>query len=55
MPSDVISALTAQNTQVSAGQLGALPATGGQQLNATITSRSKLQTVRRVQQHRAEA
>jgi hydrophobe/amphiphile efflux-1 (HAE1) family protein len=44
MPSDVISALTAQNTQVSAGQLGALPATGGQQLNATITSRSKLQT-----------
>ncbi|MDB5930784.1 MAG: hydrophobe/amphiphile efflux family transporter, partial [Polaromonas sp.] len=45
MPSDVSSALTAQNTQVSAGQLGALPATAGQQLNATITSRSKLQSV----------
>ena len=45
IPSDVSSALTAQNTQVSAGQLGALPATAGQQLNATITSRSKLQSV----------
>ncbi|CAN5217888.1 efflux RND transporter permease subunit [soil metagenome] len=45
MPSDVNSALTAQNAQVSAGQLGALPATSTQQLNATITARSKLQTV----------
>ena len=45
IPSDVNSALTAQNAQVSAGQLGALPAVSGQQLNATITARSKLQTV----------
>ncbi|MDO9405491.1 MAG: efflux RND transporter permease subunit [Polaromonas sp.] len=45
MPSDVNSAITAQNAQVSAGQLGALPATAGQQLNATITARSKLQSV----------
>ncbi|RZI94726.1 MAG: efflux RND transporter permease subunit [Variovorax sp.] len=45
MPSDVGSAITAQNAQVSAGQLGALPATSQQQLNATITARSKLQTV----------
>ncbi|MGJ7545070.1 efflux RND transporter permease subunit [Variovorax sp. LT1R16] len=45
MPSDVNSALQAQNAQVSAGQLGALPATGTQQLNATITARSKLKTV----------
>jgi hydrophobe/amphiphile efflux-1 (HAE1) family protein len=45
MPSDVNTALTAQNTQVSAGQLGALPAVPGQSLNATITARSKLQTV----------
>ena len=45
MPSDVNSAITAQNAQVSAGQLGALPATSQQQLNATITARSKLQTV----------
>lgn len=45
MPSDVNSALEAQNTEVSAGQLGALPASAGQQLNATISARSKLQTV----------
>ena len=45
MPSDVNAAVTAQNAQVSAGQLGALPATSQQQLNATITARSKLQTV----------
>jgi len=44
MPSDVNSALVAQNAQVSAGQLGALPATSQQQLNATITARSKLRT-----------
>jgi multidrug efflux pump subunit AcrB len=44
MPSDVTAAINAQNTQVSAGQLGALPAVGEQQLNATITARSKLQT-----------
>jgi hydrophobe/amphiphile efflux-1 (HAE1) family protein len=45
MPSDIDSALTAQNTQVSAGQLGALPAKAGQQINVTITARSKLRTV----------
>jgi len=44
MPSDVITALEAQNTEVSAGQLGALPAVSKQQLNATISARSKLQT-----------
>ena len=45
MPSDLIAALNAQNAQVSAGQLGALPAVPDQQLNATITARTKLQTV----------
>jgi HAE1 family hydrophobic/amphiphilic exporter-1 len=45
MPSDLIAALNAQNAQVSAGQLGALPAVPGQQLNATITARTKLKTV----------
>jgi HAE1 family hydrophobic/amphiphilic exporter-1 len=45
MPSDVRSAVMAQNAQVSAGQLGALPAVGEQQLSATITARSKLRTV----------
>jgi len=44
MPSDVSNAITAQNAQVSAGQVGGLPATPGQQLNVTITARSKLQT-----------
>ncbi|MFT4240901.1 MAG: efflux RND transporter permease subunit [Acidovorax sp.] len=45
MPSDVITALNNQNAQVSAGQLGALPALPGQMLNATISARTKLQTV----------
>ncbi len=44
MPGDVETAITAQNTQVSAGQLGGLPAVAGQQLNATITAKSRLQT-----------
>ncbi len=41
---DVIAALQAQNTQVSAGQFGGSPANQGQQLNATITARTLLQT-----------
>ncbi|OCR22601.1 multidrug transporter [Pseudomonas syringae] len=45
MPSDISAALEAQNTEVSVGQLGSLPARAGQQLNATISARSKLQTV----------
>ncbi|MFM9916677.1 MAG: efflux RND transporter permease subunit [Rhizobacter sp.] len=44
MPSDLRSAIQAQNTEVSAGQIGALPAPPGQRLTATITARSKLQT-----------
>ncbi|MCE1225245.1 MAG: efflux RND transporter permease subunit [Geobacteraceae bacterium] len=42
--SDVITALQAQNAQVSAGQFGGTPANIGQQLNATITARTLLQT-----------
>ncbi len=41
---DVTAALQAQNAQVSAGQFGGTPATAGQQLNATITARTLLQT-----------
>jgi len=41
---DVIAAVQAQNAQVSAGQFGGLPAAKGQQLNATITARTLLQT-----------
>lgn len=43
-PSDVITAIRAQNTQVSAGQLGGTPATPGTMLNATISAQSRLQT-----------
>lgn len=42
---DVIAAVQAQNAQVSAGQFGGAPATPGQQLNATITARTLLQSV----------
>ena len=41
-PTDVITAIRAQNTQVSAGQLGGLPAVKGTALNATITAQSRL-------------
>jgi multidrug efflux pump len=41
---DVIAAVQAQNAQVSAGQFGGNPAPPGQQLNATITARTLLQT-----------
>ncbi len=41
---DVIAALQAQNAQVSAGQFGGNPASPGQQLNATITARTLLET-----------
>ena len=44
-PLDVQSALAVQNTDVSAGQFGALPAKPDQMLNATITARSLLQSV----------
>ncbi|PZU92228.1 MAG: hydrophobe/amphiphile efflux-1 family RND transporter [Chelatococcus sp.] len=44
MPSDVIGAIQAQNVQISAGQLGGLPQSKGQQLNATVTALSRLQT-----------
>ena len=43
-PADVTSALQAQNTQVSAGSVGAAPALAGQQVQATVTAQSRLQT-----------
>ena len=39
---DVTTAITAQNAQVSAGQLGGLPSKPGQQLNATIVAQTRL-------------
>ena len=50
MPSDVTSAIEAQNTQVSSGKLGALPSGGDQQLTATVMSRSRLQTAEQFRQ-----
>ena len=43
-PGDVIAALRAQNPRVSEGNFGGIPASQGQQLNATITARTLLQT-----------
>ena len=42
----VISAITAQNSEVAAGDVGGLPAPEGQMLNATVTAQSRLQTVK---------
>jgi multidrug efflux pump len=44
MPSDVRAAIESQNTQVSAGKIGGMPSADAQQLNATVTAQSKLQT-----------
>jgi multidrug efflux pump len=44
MPSDVTTAITNQNTQLSLGQIGGTPATNPQVINATITSKGILKT-----------
>ncbi|MBK7044402.1 MAG: efflux RND transporter permease subunit [Rhodanobacteraceae bacterium] len=44
LPSDIVTAIRAQNAQVAAGQLGGTPAIDGQQINATITAQDRLQT-----------
>ncbi len=43
-PDTVVSAISAQNAQISAGSFGAMPAPEGQQLNATVTAQSLLKT-----------
>jgi multidrug efflux pump len=43
-PTDVRTALLAQNAQVAAGQLGRMPNLPGQELNVTVTAQSQLQT-----------
>lgn len=43
-PSDVVAAVSAQNTQISAGAFGGLPTVEGQMLNATVTAQSLLST-----------
>jgi len=44
MPGDVIAAIQAQNTEISAGQLGAEPTPPDQYLNVAVTAQSRLQT-----------
>jgi len=44
IPADVATAVKAQNAQVSAGQLGDIPAVSGQRFNATVNVQSRLQT-----------
>ncbi len=44
VPGDIRTALQQQNTEVSAGQIGAQPVPEGQRLTAIITARSKLTT-----------
>ncbi|MDD5406186.1 MAG: efflux RND transporter permease subunit [Sulfurovaceae bacterium] len=43
-PSDISDAILSQNVQVSAGKIGEMPTLNNQQLNATVTAESKLQT-----------
>ena len=44
MPSDVVTAIQNQNTEVAAGEVGGMPQPEGQMLNATVTAQSRLQT-----------
>lgn len=44
MPSDVLNAISSENAQVSAGQLGADPAVPGQKLNLSIAVQERLET-----------
>ena len=44
-PQDVVDAVTAQNAQLSVGQLGGAPNTPRQEINVTLLSREKLQTI----------
>ncbi|MFV7789238.1 efflux RND transporter permease subunit [Aliarcobacter lanthieri] len=45
MPSDVQTAINTQNSQASAGRIGAMPTLDEQQLAITVTARSKFKTV----------
>lgn len=44
IPSDIVSAIQAQNAEVAAGEIGALPSPSNQMLNATVTAQSRLST-----------
>ena len=44
IPGDVVTAITAQNTEVAAGEIGGTPNGADQVLNATVTAQSRLST-----------
>ncbi len=44
-PGDIQQAISAQNADVSAGQLGGMPSVPGQRLNVTVTAQSRLKSV----------
>src|SRR3569623_478608 len=44
LPNDVVTALTAQNTEVAAGEVGGVPNADDQYLDATVTAQSRLST-----------
>jgi len=44
IPGDVISAISAQNAEVAAGEVGGAPSMPGQMLNATVTAQSRFTT-----------
>lgn len=44
IPSDVANAISAQNTEITAGEVGAVPSPPGQMLDATVTAQSRLST-----------
>ncbi|MCR4667298.1 MAG: efflux RND transporter permease subunit [Desulfovibrio sp.] len=44
-PEDVVAAVKSQNEQISVGQIGALPAVPGQEINVSLTSRTKLESI----------
>ena len=50
MPSDVVTAIQNQNTEVAAGEVGGLPQSSGQMLDATVTAQSRLQTAPQFEQ-----
>ena len=50
MPSDVVTAITSQNSEVAAGEIGGLPSADSQLLNATVTAQSQMKTPEQFEQ-----
>ena len=50
MPSDVVAAITSQNAEVAAGEIGGLPSADRQLLNATVTAQSQFRTPEQFEQ-----